>query len=166
MRPLPAHLARSGSLAGGPGMPCVKEGGEALAQRFVALGAVSCDDRLLEDRLLDVAGKGGPDFHHGAAERTRKRFELRRISRHVIHGARSSPLARAVRACTSSCAISMSPSEPSAMHARPLRAPRVATMRSSSLSCSATVSRFCVLCVRKTMRNFTMVVPVLITSCQ
>src|SRR5690242_13781191 len=39
-------------------------------------------------------------------------------------------------------------------------------MSSSSFTCIASVSRFCVHWMRKTMRNVTIVVAVLITSCQ
>src|SRR5687767_3201904 len=39
-------------------------------------------------------------------------------------------------------------------------------MISSSFTCIASESRFCVLWIRNTIRNVTIVVPVLITSCQ
>jgi len=42
----------------------------------------------------------------------------------------------------------------------------VARISSSSFSCIATVSRFWVFWIRKTIRKVMMVVPVLITSCQ
>jgi len=42
----------------------------------------------------------------------------------------------------------------------------VARISSSSFSCIAVVSRFWVFWIRKTIRKVTMVVPVLITSCQ
>jgi hypothetical protein len=46
-----------------------------------------------------------------------------------------------------------------------LRAPCVARINSSNLSCNASVSRFCVFWIRNTIKNVTIVVPVLITSC-
>ena len=46
-----------------------------------------------------------------------------------------------------------------------LCAPGETRSSSSSLICTASVSRFCVLWIRNTIRNVTMVVPVLITSC-
>ena len=44
--------------------------------------------------------------------------------------------------------------------------PLVARISSSSLTWIASVSRFCVFWIRNTIRNVTMVVPVLMTSCQ
>jgi hypothetical protein len=41
----------------------------------------------------------------------------------------------------------------------------VARSNSSSLHCTASASRFCVLWIRNTIRNVTTVVPVLMTSC-
>src|SRR5919199_3531984 len=46
------------------------------------------------------------------------------------------------------------------------RAPRCARSNSSSLRCSALVSRFWVFWIRNTIRKVTIVVPVLITNCQ
>ena len=42
----------------------------------------------------------------------------------------------------------------------------IARINSESLSCSAMVSRFCVFWIRNTIRNVTIVVEVLMTSCQ
>ena len=46
------------------------------------------------------------------------------------------------------------------------RAPSTARISSSSLAWMAAESRFCVFCTRNTIRKVTMVVPVLMTSCQ
>ncbi len=47
-----------------------------------------------------------------------------------------------------------------------VRAPFTARMSSSSLIWVATASRFCVFWMRNTIRNVTIVVPVLMISCQ
>src|SRR6185503_2792756 len=72
--------------------------------------------------------------------------------------------ARKARNCRSSWSISSSVQLSRSM--RRLRAGLRLLSSSSSLRCRARASRFCVFWSRNTMRNVTMVVPVLITSCQ
>jgi hypothetical protein len=70
------------------------------------------------------------------------------------------------RSKTSAFAFSISSSGASSMPAMWFRAFLVARISSSSFNCRASVSRLCVAWIRKTIKNVTIVVPVLMTSCQ
>jgi hypothetical protein len=73
-----------------------------------------------------------------------------------------------VAASTTSADLASSTSD-SDFSSRPInefRAPVFTRISSSSFNWSARVSRFCVFWMTKTIRNVTIVVPVLITSCQ